>query len=272
VFQILVELYTDTGTREQIIDLARRRVVAAKAGFGPNDARTAPAEVMLAAVQINFGEYDEARALLDNAKGLLDRAGDDTSLERARLLRWQGLLALATNQDLPWDEHPLRRGIQLMNARYGDTDDHLAALSDLPSVACRYGRANEAMAGANELYDRTIRRYGRDNLFAAEAIAQRARILQLTDHAQEAIPLWEASLAGMHKYVGEDSPNIVAVLSHLAESYAAVGRIADSEQTMAAMHTAAEKHPGNAHVAALISRAQATIEKIQRGRLPHCGK
>jgi serine/threonine-protein kinase len=271
VFQILIELYTDTGTREQIEALARRRVAAAKASFGPNDVRTAPSEVMLGAVQINFGVYDEARTLLADAQRLLDRAGDHTSIERARLLRWQGLLALATDQEIPWDEHPMRRGIQLMKSRYAETDDLLAALSDLPTVACHYGRAEEAMAGANELYDRTVVRYGKDNLFASEAIAQRARILQLTDRPKEAIPLWEESLAGMHKYVGEDSPNIVAVLSHLAESYVATGRTAEAEKTLEAMHSAAERHPGNGHVAALLERAQATIEKIKAGQTPHCG-
>jgi tetratricopeptide (TPR) repeat protein len=227
---------------------------------------------MLAAVQINFGEYDEARRLLDDAKRLLDGAGDHTSIERARLLRWQGLFALATDQKISWDQHPLRRGIQLMRARYAETDDLLAALSDLPYVSCQYGRADEAMAGADELYNRTIKRYGgKENLFASEAIAQRARILQLTDRPKEAIPLWEESLEGMHRYVGEDSPNIVAVLSHLAESYAAIGKTAESERTLAAMYSAAERHPGNGHVAALISRAEATIGKIKGGERPHCG-
>jgi hypothetical protein len=186
-------------------------------------------------------------------------------------LRWQGLLALATDQEIPWDDHPLRKAIQLMNARYANTDDLLAALSDLPTVACHYGRADEAMAGADELYERTVKRYGTDNLFASEAIAQRARILQLTDRPKEAIPLWEESLTGMHKYVGEDSPNIVAVLSHLAESYAAVGRTADFERTLEAMHSAAERHAGNAHVAALLERAEATIARIEAGEAPHCG-
>ena len=127
------------------------------------------------------------------------------------------------------------------------------------------------MAGANELYDRTVVRYGKDNLFVGEATAQRARILQLTDRPKEAIPLWEESLAGMHKYVGEDSPNIVAVLSHLAESYAAIGRTAEAEKTLEAMHSAAERHPGNGHVAALLERAETTIEKIKAGQTPHCG-
>jgi len=127
------------------------------------------------------------------------------------------------------------------------------------------------MAGATELYDRTIIRYGKDNLFATEAIAQKARILQMTGRAKEAIPLYEEALAGMHKYVGEESPNIVAVLSHLAESYESAGRHADSETTLAAARAAAERHPGNGHVEALISRAQGTLEQIKGGHSPHCG-
>jgi hypothetical protein len=111
VFQILVELNSDTGTRKQTESLARRRVAAARSAFGSDDARTAPAEVMLAAVLINFGGYDEARGLLAHAEQLLDRAGDTTSIERARLWRWQGQLDLAVDSHIPWSENPLRRAI-----------------------------------------------------------------------------------------------------------------------------------------------------------------
>jgi serine/threonine-protein kinase len=271
VFQILVELYTDTGSREQIEGLARRRVASAQSAFGRDDARTAPSEVMLAAVLINFGVYDEAQSLLDNARRLLDRAGDDTSIERARLLRWQGLLDLVTEHEVPWSEHPLRRAIGLLRERYAGEDDLLAALTDLPTVACRYGYADEAMAGADELYQRTITRYGKDNLFVTEAIAQKARVMQMTDRAREAVPLYEEALAGLHKDVGEDSPNIVAVLSHLAESYEASGRTEDSQRTLAEALATGDRHPGNAHVAAILAKARITIEQIRAGHPPHCG-
>src|SRR5262245_35002206 len=114
-------------------------------------------------------------------------------------------------------EHPLEdtsaaSGDRAHAARYTDSDDLLAALTDLPTVACHYGYPDEARSGAEELYTRTIKRYGPDNLFATEAIAQRARVLQMTDHAREAIPLYEEAVVGLHKYVGEQSPNVAAVL------------------------------------------------------------
>jgi serine/threonine-protein kinase len=271
VFQILIELYTDTGTREQIEGLARKRVAAAKAAFGPNDERTAPSEVMLAAVLINFGVYDEARALLDHAQRLLDNANDSTSIERARLLRWQGILTLATHPSIPWNQHPLRRSVELMRDRYADSDDLLAALTDLPTVACHYGLPGEAMASADELYRRTLARYGTGNLFVTEAIAQRARILQLTNRARDAVPLFEEAMDGLHKYVGEDSPNVVAVLSHLAETYQALGRTADAERTLDAARAATDRHPGDARLAALLAHSQQDIEQIKAGHSLHCG-
>jgi hypothetical protein len=127
------------------------------------------------------------------------------------------------------------------------------------------------MAGADELYQRTITRYGKDNLFATEAIAQRARLLQMTGHPGEAVPLYEQALVGLRKYVGEQSPNIVAVLSHLTESYAAAGRVADAERTLDATRAAGARHPGDDRIAGLLAQTEARLAQIKAGKPPHCG-
>ncbi|MFL6603503.1 MAG: protein kinase domain-containing protein [Steroidobacteraceae bacterium] len=272
VFQMLVELYNDTGSREQIEGLARRRVAAARSSFGPDDARTAGSEVMLAGVLINFGQYDEARGLLTDAERLLDAVGDRTSIERARLWRWQGLLDVNTEVHIPWNENPLHRAVQLLRSRYADTDDLLAALTDLPGVACHYGYAEDAMAGADELYTRTIARYGKDNLYVTEATARRGILLQMTNRPREAVPLFEQALAGTRKYVGDKSPNIVALLTHLAEAYQAAGRPADAERSLAAAREAAARDPGDTRLASLLASAEKHLERIKAGDALRCGQ
>jgi len=271
VFQILVELYTDTGSREQTEQLARRRLAAARAAFGPADVRTAPAQVMLGAVLINYGQLQEARELLAAAQQSLDAAGDHTSIERARLLRWQGTLADATRTTVPWTSHPLRQAVELLRERYPADDELLAALAQLPGVACSYGYPDEALADADELYQRTMARYGNDNVYIAEAAVLRANLLQMTNRASEAVPLLERALPQMRKFVGEQSPNVVAVLAHLAESYQATGRSTEAEQTLASAQQVAEQDPGNGHTAEIIARAHKRISELKSGRALRCG-
>ena len=272
VFQILIELYTDTGSREQTERLARRRLAAARVAFGAGDRRTAPAEVMLGAVLINYGQIEEASQLLASAQQHLDAAGDNTSIERARLLRWQGALADATGTTLPWGSHPLRQAVMLLRERYPADDELLATLVQLPGLACSYGYPEEALEDADELYRRTLDRYGKDNVYFAEATVLRANLLQMTNRANEAVPLLEQALPQMRKYVGENSPNVVAVLAHLAEAYQATGREAESQQTLSEARRMAEQDPGNGHTAEIINRAGKRISGLKSGHAPSCGR
>jgi serine/threonine protein kinase len=272
VFQILVELYTDTGSRAQTEQLARRRLAAARVAFGRDDPRTAPAEVMLGAVLINYGQLQEAHDLLLHAQRLLDAAGDHNSIERARLLRWQGTLADATDASVSWDSHPLRRAVDLLRARYSSDDELLAALAQLPGVACHYGHSDEAMRDADELFERTIARYGKDNIYFTEAAVLRANLMQMTHRATEAVPLLEQSLPQMRKYVGEQSPNVVAVLTHLAEAYQQTGRAQDSERALATAEKIAADDPGNGHIAAVIKQARQRIGALKAGGALQCGE
>lgn len=272
VFQILVELYTDTGTRQQTEQLARRRLAAARSAFGRDDPRTAPAEVMLGAALINYGELDEARGLLSDAQRLLDAAGDRTSIERARLLRWQGtLLSASGTTAVPWASHPLRQAVELLRSRYESDDELLAALAQMPALACEYGQPDEGLKDANELYERTMARYGRDNIYITEANLMRANLLQMNDRAADAVPILEEVLPQMRKYVGEQNPNVVAVMAHLAVAYRATGRAADSERTLAAARSIADRDPDNGHIARILKRADQRIAALRAGQTLRCG-
>ena len=271
VFQILVELYSDTGDPKQVVALARRRLAAAQAGFGPIDARTAPAEVMLAAVLVNFGEAGEAAKLLGHAQMLLDRSGDRHSIERARLLRWQGVMAMVTQAKPPWAEHPLRLSIELLRSRHADDDELLSALASLPALACHYGEAVEAMAAADELHRLTLARYGDDNLFVDEAGEMRGQLMALNDRAAEALPVLERALEGFRRHVGEKSPNIVQAQLGLAAAYQAAGQADASQRAYEAARQSIERdHADDKRLAQQIASTREDIDKLRAGQTLRC--
>ena len=272
VFQVLVELVSDTGDRQQITDLAQARVAAARASFGAEDARTAPAEVMLGAVLLNFGDTTAAQPLLAHARLLLDRAGDHSSIERARLWRWEALLDQQTDVKPPWAEHPIRRSVELLRARYPDDDELLSALAMLPTIACSYGQTQEALAGAEELYARTLKRHGGDNLYVDEANLLRGQLTMHGDNPSDAVVPMEQALAGLRRHVGDKSPNVAVTRAELATAYLVAGRADDSRRAWAAAEQSrSADHAGDRRMAAMFVEYGALLEKIRAGERQHCG-
>ena len=271
VFGVLADLYSETNDRARMTDLARRRLAAARTSFGVEDRRTAPAEVLLAGVLIAYGEYDEAKKLLDHAQALLDRAGDDTSEERAHLLRWQGAYLQLTGASTPWPDHPLRRAVQLMRQRYPDDDNLLEALMGVPGLACRAGYVDEATAAADELQRRALARYGPDTLFTAEALVARGNLLMLAGRSDEAIPLLEQAAAGYAKFTGEGT-DVIAVEITLAQAHFGAGHFDTAERIVdGAAARIARDHPDDARLAARVARYRANTAQIRAGNRPHCG-
>ena len=272
VFEVLVQLYAETGDRDRMTPLARRRLALARASFGADDARTAPAETLLAGVLLNFGENDEAKTLLDHAQASLDRAGDIDSIRRARLLRWQGVYLQFNEPKAPWPDHPLRRAVQLLRDRYADDDNLLEALMALPGLACKAGYADEAMAGADELQRRAIARYGPDNLFTAEATQTRGNLLMLSGRPAEAIPLMRQAIVGFRKFVGESSPDVIIAELGLAQSHFSAGQPAEAQRLFEAAQASVQRdHPGDARLTKRLATYTATIDKIKSGTRMKCG-
>ena len=52
----------------------------------------------------------------------------------------------------------------------------------------------------------------------------------------------------------------------------ALGALVDSQRTLAEARAAADRHPGDVHVAALLMQAQARIEQIKAGHSAHRGQ
>jgi tetratricopeptide (TPR) repeat protein len=272
VFQILVELYSDTGDPEQIVALARRRLAAAQAAFGAEDPRSAPAEVMLAAVLLNFGELPKAQTMLAHAQALLDRAGDSTSIERARLLRWQGMVAIYADEKVSWPEHPRRRAVVLLRTKYSGDDELLAALATLPGAACRAGQPDEGMAAADELLARTIARHGRDNLYVDQANFNLGQLLIRSGRAAEAQQALQAAVAGDMRHVGERSPDVVVARLELSDAYLVNGQPDEARaERQRAEDLASKYHAGDKRVAMLLQNGTERQARIRDGHPPHCG-
>ena len=270
VFQVLAALYSDAFDPKQGIALARRRLSLAQAAFGTQDARSAPAEIGLADALLTSGESSEATTLLAHTQTLLDRASDNTSLVRARLLRWQGIIVLVSRARPPWHEHPLRRAIELLRARYADDDELLEALVSLPAEACRYGEINEAIDSADELYRRTVTRYGADNLYVDTASLLHGQLLAAGDHAADALPVLQHALEGYRRHVGEKNQNTLLAQLELSEVYWMVGNKDESRITFAsAEEAAARDHAGETQVDAMVKKTRENLAKLHAGEVIH---
>jgi serine/threonine-protein kinase len=271
VFGVLTDLYSETNDRARITDLARRRLAAARTSFGAEDRRVAPAEVLLGGVLVSYGEFEEAKKLLDHTQAVLDRAGDDSSEQRAHLLRWQGAYLQFTDPKAPWPEHPLRRAVRLMRERYPNDDYLLEALMGVPGIACKAGYVDEALAAADELQTRALARYGPDTLFTVEAMVARGNLLMLAGRSDEAIPLLEGAAKGFAKFTGDSNDVIWAELA-LAQAHYGAGHVEEAERLAeAAALRIARDHPNEPRLADRLRRYHAATEKIRTGNRPHCG-
>ncbi len=272
IYRMLVELYTDTGDPKETLALARSRVAAARAGFGTEDARVAPAEVMLATVLLNYGENEEAAKLLTHIEAVLDRAGARTSLEWARMLLAQGMLARATHAQPPWPTHPVRRAADLLRERYPDEEETLWALREVARAACSYGKPEEARLAADEMLRRTLAQKGADNLFVDEANWLLGSLLLKGGNSDEAIPLLERSVAGFIRHVGEKNPNVIVARLNLAEGYLTSGRADDSQRAFeAARQAILRDHAGDKRLDRQIANTEKELADIGKGKHLRCG-
>jgi tetratricopeptide (TPR) repeat protein len=273
IFGVIDELYSDAFDPKQALALSRQRLEAARAAFGPTDPRVAPAQVALASSLIIAEQMPEAEQLLGQTQALLDRAGDDTSLTRAGLLRWQGIVVLLTEAKPEWHAHPLRRAVELLRARYPDDDELLESLVSLPSEACRYGEPAEALAAAEELYRRTVKRYGTDNLFIDTAGLLRGQLLLKTHHPGEALTILEQARDNLRRHLGPVNQNVLLADLELAETYRLLGRVDDSERRFAAVEEAMRRdHPGDQAIARMVNTTRDDLAKLKAGETLHrCG-
>jgi tetratricopeptide (TPR) repeat protein len=194
-------------------------------------------------------------------------------LQRARLLRWQGVMVLIDGSKPPWALHPLRLSVALMRERYADEDELLLALVSLPAEACRFGHVEEAISAADELERRTHKRYGTDNIYADTARLLHGQMLLAEGQLAQAVPLLQAAQEGYRRHLGEKNQNVLLSQLELVEVYWRLGQKSESQQLLtAAEQAAARDHAGEPMVARMLKSTQADIAKLQAGQTLHpCG-
>ena len=270
VLQVLASLYSDAFDPKTGVDLAQRRLRDAQAAFGADDARTVPAEIGLADALLTSGEDAEATKLIAHSQTVLDRANDQTSLTRARLLRWQGILVLVHGDKPKWQDHPLRRSVELLRARYPDEDDLIEALITLPSEACAFGQMDEAVSSTDELYRRTVARYGEDNAFVDSANLIHGQLLAAVGQAEAAIAPLRQAEDGYRRHFGDKNQNVLLAQLDLATAYWMTDRKDESRAIFAAAEQAAARdHAGEKQVETMVNATRKDLAKLEGGQGYH---
>lgn len=270
VMQVLASLYSDAFDPKTGIDLAQRRLRDAQAAFGADDARTVPAEIGLADALLTSGEDAEATKLIAHSQTVLDRANDQTSLTRARLLRWQGILVLVHGDRPDWNKHPLRQSVELLRARYPDEDELIEALVTLPSEACAFGHVDEAISSADELYRRSVARYGDDNAFVDTANLIHGQLLTAGGQAEAAIAPLRMAEEGYRRHLGDKNQNVLLAQLDLATAYWMTNRKDDSRAILdVAAQAAARDHAGEKQVETMVNATRKDLAKLADGQGYH---
>lgn len=106
VLATLAEMYVQIGLRDRALALERQRMDLARSALGPYDPRRATTALALSQHLYDIGQREEARALLQEARGVLDAAGDSDSrvrgelfLREANFLRYESLHGAQANAD-----------------------------------------------------------------------------------------------------------------------------------------------------------------------------
>jgi len=272
VYQMLVELTADTGDEARTTDLARARLAAVQAAFGPEDRRTASAEIMLGGVLLNFGHLPEAQAALAHAEQVLERARDTESLERAQLWRWQGIALLLSRKEYHWKDQPLLRSVDLLQKRFPGSDELLSTLTSLPMAACRAGEPDEALHWARTLGEQATAKYGPTGLYAIDARMNEATVMQRAGKAGLAAEQLEKLIVEYERALGPDHPNTLTARFQLAASYFLADRPAEGEAALAAADGLLVKsHPDDERLKGFRANVMTKIQRHKEGKSARCG-
>ena len=172
--------------------LARAAKIALASAGNPPRLR-ARLEAALATLEIAKGEFDDGIAQVDGAQALLEELGDDTALERAKLM---GLAAKALFRKQRFDD-ALRLGtasVELMRDTLGPDHPEVAKVLLVPaSIALARGQAAEAEPQFQRIADILAATLGREHVdYGVALVSLSASIRAQGDYARARAPNAEA--------------------------------------------------------------------------------
>jgi serine/threonine-protein kinase len=223
VYTTLVEIFDSAGEQDRSLAMAKERVSAAESSFGSNDIHVASAVTLLAGVQMNRGDMKAAAPLLDRSERILNSRGDQTSLERARLWLWQGMYGLMNDDSPRFADTPFVKALDLLRNSYPNEDDLEVALSGYIVLAGRTEHFDVAEAGAQEMRQRAVARYGEDSTYVANADLTLATAL--ARNHKFALSLARATDARdrLIKFEGYDHPDVMFSEATVIDALLALG-------------------------------------------------
>ncbi|HET9032029.1 MAG TPA: serine/threonine-protein kinase [Dokdonella sp.] len=209
LYTILVEIFDSNDLPERSLTLAQERVDSAEAAWGVNDARVAPALIMLAGVSINHGKLDQVPELLQRAEKLLDAARDHESLARAQLLRWQGFYTYVVEDHPVYEGNPLIASVALLRNHYAENDELLSTLYQLTMLAMADHKYAPAQNAIDEMRLRAKARYGGHNMYSTIADFSEANLNLRSGSPDKAYEIGTRGIEDVRHFEGEHHHDVL---------------------------------------------------------------
>ena len=177
-----------------------------------------------------------------------------------------------------WRQHPLRRSVELLRARYPDEDDLIEALITLPrrgacaSSARSTDEVYRQQHGRAELYPWVARspRYGDDNAFVDSANLIHGQLLTAVGQAEAAIAPLRRAEDGYRRHFGDKNQNVLLAQLDLVTAYWMTDRKDESRAIFAAAEQAAARdHPGEKQVETMVNATRKDLAKLESGQGYH---
>jgi serine/threonine-protein kinase len=148
MLSILGDLYLDLGLDDKSAALRERRVALVKQLYGPDDVRTAEAEVIYAQALYATDRWKQASTPLQDAERILDERGDTTSMTRALL--WQNMAEYLRGVDRNRARQYAERAVALYRRKFPKSPEFVEALRVAALIESEIDNRGSALAFLKE--------------------------------------------------------------------------------------------------------------------------
>jgi len=243
LLETLARLYAELGLWAEASDLSRQQVALARALYGGRDPRVADAIIAhVSSLDMRDGtRRTDVPLLLDEAQQVLDEAGDETSLTRARL--HDVAASHYVNVSVPTAREHAERAVAIYRAHHATSPDFPAALRTLANVQLRQGEWPAAQATMAEAVA-TARALDLPEFRLVDFLHRAGELNAFVDNVADADAQLHEALRISERINGPEHSTTIRIRRALLRHLIATSRLDDAE-TVAAMVVAAERaNPG----------------------------